>query len=141
MLKPKPKIPTRSLFLPSCPLPLGAETLLLLPTCAARHSGQLGHSLVSRAAGLALSCPISPGLLEASGETAQLARTVQAAGVSPHRLTRGCHLRREGARPTTSAQSRLFSAQQGREIKFFPSVALIFGRGISLVFSGQETQS
>ena len=76
--KTKTKNPYSLSFFTLLSFPLGAETLLLLPTCAAGHSGQLGHSLVSRAAGLALSCPISPGLSEAYGETAQLARTVQA---------------------------------------------------------------
>ena len=108
-------------FLPSCSLPLGAEPCLLLPT-ACRGTSQPPRASSSEQSNRpgSLSCPISHslrGLQRNSPAGRSMGCCLPLCGASPHKLARGCHLRGDGAGPTISIHSRLFSAQQGREIK------------------------
>lgn len=107
-------------FLPSCSLPVGLKPAFcshrvqrVIPPPQAPSSeqslrpGSLSRPTSQPLRGLRRSGPAGRG----SGCCLPLS------GVSPHKLARGCHLRGDGARPAISVHCRLFSAQQGREIK------------------------
>lgn len=134
-------------FLPSCSLPLGAEPLLLFPT-ACRGSSQPPRASSSEQSNRpgSLSCPISHSLSEACRETAQLAGAWAAVCLSVVCLLTNwpeaviCEEMEQGQQFQFTVDSALPSKVE-KSRSSFPLVALIFGRGTSLVFSGQETQS
>ena len=113
-------------FLPSCSLPVGAAPLLLLPTVcrgSPATSGILQWAEQQAWLSVTARLPASQRPAEKRSAGRSVGCCLPLSRVSPHRLARGCHLRGDGAGPAISVRGRLFSAQQGREIKqqFSPS--------------------